>query len=662
MSRAGAAVLLLLTLLAGAVTAPSAAAQSRTHPAASVRLVEQTAWLGTTGAFELRLAFADVDPAERLDLAVTLHERVSSRSSFDQSLKGRPRGTRKTFAPTPIGFLAIDGAGNRVAKFPLPATGVASTPFTLPNGLRPGVYPVTVALQVHGGAVLDSFVTHLVRYSPDGALAPLSVAWIQPVGAASALHADGSRSLAPDERSALAATLGAVAGSAGVPMTLDVTPETVAALAEDDLQIVRQALARGDQLLASPYVDVDPSALVGSGFADDLTLQRQVGEDTLFATLGDHGDPRTWTAPRPLTSAAASRLRSLGVTRFVVPEASLEPLEPDVTGGRTLSRPFALDAGGDDVEATSVDPGLLAHFRAGSSDQVLAAHHLLADLAVLFFDSPGTARGAAIRPPEGWRPNAAFLDTVMHGLADAPILHPVTVERLFDDVEPISVGGVAVVRSLATDIRIPRLPAARLGDAHRAFDQLVALVGPAADVVPAVRDRLLAAESSRLSAAERNALLNAVIATRDRVRDRLELPNGRTFRLTAREGTIPLTLVNGNPWLVRVDLVLSSDKLEFTDVHDGDRSRQVLHLELQPGNRTLTIPVRARASARFPLQAALLSPDGAELRRSRFTIISTVFSGVGIVLSIGAGLFLLLWWGSHWRTVRRGRRLVEAAH
>jgi hypothetical protein len=168
------------------------------------------------------------------------------------------------------------------------------------------------------------------------------------------------------------------------------------------------------------------------------------------------------------------------------------------------------------------------------------------------------------------------------------------------------------------------------------------------------------AESSRLSTAERDALLGTVVAQRDEVLDQLVLPNGRTFRLTAREGTIPLTLVNGNPFRVRVDLLLSSDKLEFTDVHRGDRSRQMLHLDLQPGNRTLTIPVRARASARFSLRATLLSTDGVALRRSRFTIISTVFSGVGIVLSIGALLFLLLWWGRAWRRARRDRRLAEA--
>jgi hypothetical protein len=42
------------------------------------------------------------------------------------------------------------------------------------------------------------------------------------------------------------------------------------------------------------------------------------------------------------------------------------------------------------------------------------------------------------------------------------------------------------------------------------------------------------------------------------------------------------------------------------------------------------------------------------------TIASTVASGVGIVLSGGALVFLALWWGKHWRTVRRARRLVPA--
>ena len=46
----------------------------------------------------------------------------------------------------------------------------------------------------------------------------------------------------------------------------------------------------------------------------------------LQATIGTRGDPRTWSVEQPLTTAALSRLRSLGVTRLAMPESALKPL------------------------------------------------------------------------------------------------------------------------------------------------------------------------------------------------------------------------------------------------------------------------------------------------------------------------------------------------
>jgi hypothetical protein len=69
--------------------------------------------------------------------------------------------------------------------------------------------------------------------------------------------------------------------------------------------------------------------------------------------------------------------------------------------------------------------------------------------------------------------------------------------------------------------------------------------------------------------------------------------------------------------------------------------------------------VQMRASGAFPLGVTITSPDGSVvLDRTSFTIRSTAISGVGLVLSIGAGLFLLIWWARHWRTARRSTRLV----
>ena len=139
------------------------------------------------------------------------------------------------------------------------------------------------------------------------------------------------------------------------------------------------------------------------------------------------------------------------------------------------------------------------------------------------------------------------------------------------------------------------------------------------------------------------------------------MPSDLTFRLTAREGTIPVTVVNANPVPVRVDLALSSEKLDFTDVQATDRSRVLVRgLLLRPGNNTRTVRVRTRASGTFSLRTALLVPGGGTLVRDQYIIHSTVVSGAGILLSIGAAGFLLLWWGRHWRTIRRARRLVPA--
>ncbi|QXC59836.1 hypothetical protein KSP35_15825 [Aquihabitans sp. G128] len=41
------------------------------------------------------------------------------------------------------------------------------------------------------------------------------------------------------------------------------------------------------------------------------------------------------------------------------------------------------------------------------------------------------------------------------------------------------------------------------------------------------------------------------------------------------------------------------------------------------------------------------------LAESRYRVRSTAVSGVGLLLTVGAGGFLALWWGRHWVRTRR---------
>ncbi len=71
-------------------------------------------------------------------------------------------------------------------------------------------------------------------------------------------------------------------------------------------------------------------------------------------------------------------------------------------------------------------------------------------------------------------------------------------------------------------------------------------------------------------------------------------------------------------------------------------------------NTTIQFEVEARASGTFPVLVSVGSPDGGlNLQRARYTVRSSGVSGVGLVLTIGAGLFLAAWWLTHWRRSRR---------
>ena len=83
---------------------------------------------------------------------------------------------------------------------------------------------------------------------------------------------------------------------------------------------------------------------------------------------------------------------------------------------------------------------------------------------------------------------------------------------------------------------------------------------------------------------------------------------------------------------------------------------------LPPGTTTLDVPVRVRTSGAFTLDVEVTSPDESiVLDTSTFDIRSTAISGVGLVLSVGAGLFLAVWWAKHWRSARRSRHLMPAS-
>jgi hypothetical protein len=170
------------------------------------------------------------------------------------------------------------------------------------------------------------------------------------------------------------------------------------------------------------------------------------------------------------------------------------------------------------------------------------------------------------------------------------------------------------------------------------------------DLVSSLRRSLLIAPGSRTDSNDRPGHIRRVNDAARAVAGTVSLPPEFRITLTAREGTIPVTIANISDQERTVRVYLQSNQLEFPE---GDQFEVVV----PPGDIRIDLTVRTRTSGAFPLNIRLTSPDGSiVLDESTFDIRSTAISGVGLVLSIGAGLFLLVWWTRHWRNSRKTSR------
>ncbi len=442
--------LVVCALLSLAVASPSSAqglSQTDTSGAVRLALVSQNLWVAPNGRLDATVHLDQQAPTGS-EIAVVIYQRLRSRSLFQASLDGELGSSLATIS-RPIGDLPRDARGDIVVSVPLSDTNEAGR-----TRLRvDGVYPVRIEVRNEDGDEIDGFTTHLVRTTDVVGAKPLSVSMLIPLAAAPALAPDGTSQMVEEDHSALATLITALAAHPTIPLTIVPRPETLTALdastSTDDRRLLDSLRASigTREVVAGPYVAVDPASMLRDGLADELTTQLRTGSDTLAQVLAPaRPDGRTWIADAPLDAGGLRGLRDAGVDQVVLREDLLTPTDLPFT----LTRPAVLTTDDVTVPSTSfIDGGLARHFDE-PSDPVLAATHLLADLSQLYFDSPSVQRGTVVAPPTDWTPSPAFLDTLLDGLATSPVLAPVTIDDYFRTVpRAVDDDGHPIVRSLA---------------------------------------------------------------------------------------------------------------------------------------------------------------------------------------------------------------------
>jgi hypothetical protein len=406
--------------------------------------------------------------------------------------------------------------------------------------------------------------------------------------------------------------------------------------------------ASGNPPAAFPYADADLPALVRNR-SDGQALQ--VGRDVLKAGLGTPPDQRVaWPVDGAIDAAVLQALAAAGADTVVLdprrlPTSATTTQNATVDLGEGMLRSQRALVGDPVLSAALTDPK-------AASAPVEWAQRILAETAVAWLERPNASepRGILLAPPHGWRPPAAFFRALARGVAAAQWLRVQRAATLADGVAQGPDSGERRLATITADDVGAGLPDAYLDRVDQVRSELASFQGSVGPGFPAAGDfdrDLRIAESSDWRPATARARGRAFVRAVQRgiagVYRRVDVESTRVT-LTARRGTIPITVRNDSAHRLTVVLRLSSPKVDLPLASSEP-------FVLEPRRRsTQLLPVSTRTTGTFPIRVDVLTSDGAEpIADGEVVLVSTAFNRVALVLSGGAAGFLLLWW-------RRGRR------
>lgn len=658
MRRVVAAVAVLLSgLVSAAQTAASAPASVH------LVLIDQSPTIGPEGPFDIRLQIAGT-PAPDDEFAIDVHPAVADRVSLRASLAGTPLKTTLNRKPivTPVSTTVRDATG----VFTLTVNITEQRPPSGSDTLRitkEGVYPITIVLRDVDGNALDTVQTAMVRLVAAPIARPFRIAFAVALKSPQLFGADLEPHLAQVTLDRVAATSGVLAANPTLPVTVSPSPELVDALGKDPrgqtvLADLDHALA-GRQVLATTYVPIDAPAFLAHNLGGEIDTQLSAGEAALRSGLpSSEPDRRTWIPSGPLDEATLGRLQTLGINQLVLNADALEPMDGD---GSNPFRPVEVSTSGGAIPTAIVDPDLQRAFTLDVPATV-AALRLYLDLAFVAMQNPDVEEGAVIVPPDDASLAAGLLAPFLSLVQRGSLIAPVSLDDYFRLTRPaVDAEGEPVVRTLravavdalgpyTSEVFLLRLDALSTS----------AMVSGRTDMPRRIEQLILFADRLGLSDDDRRPYLEAAHVPLNAVKRYVEVSDQGTVTLTSSSDEIPYRVTNSASEPVTVMIRLSSTKLSFPG--STTAGRLDLATTLQPGATDFTVRVTTRARATFPMVIEIRTPDGSELlAQSKVTIRSTALSGVGIALTIGAALTLIIWWLRHHFKRRRAERSVARA-
>ncbi len=635
-------LVLTFTLLANCFSFTATAHAQENAAATTLELVDQTDWVSQNTPFDLTLSVESPRPTSDVDVVVSIRSAITNRGQFRQNLEGSLNPSTLVLEKRSLAEIMTSAT---TATISLPVTDSSQRKYYIKD---PGIYPVQVELRESGASAnsLASFVTFLILTPREHQqVVPLGVTTILPVSAPMSTNREQPEAL-PDHARNVTVLGKVLAAFPSLPIA--VAPEAHVIermekpLQEDNTALTQFSAAVGQRrVLSAPWIT--PASGMYLSSMEPLLNESYERAATVLRRNFASVDTETWLSLSHVDATANATLTRRNATRAIVSETDLSGQSLPTT----LTRPFklAVTKNNKQISAGQADKGLASHFAIPGA---LGAHTMLADLAVLWQDYPGQTRNVIAMPDRRWDVDDIFMTQFLRGLSTTPTLHPTTIDEFFA-TPAATTGRGPLVQRLANEKT--NLPSESLFvQAQRNRSGFQSMTGLGTRPYERITRQLLFATAADLENHERAEWLHEFDRTFHEQLAGIHLPSERFIRLTARRGEIPVSIQNDNGYPIKVQLRLTSSKLDFP----SGASRLVT---LERAQLTERFAIDARTSGAFPVQVQVLSPDGSlDLVNSRITVRSTATSALGVGLTGGAIAFLLLWWLRSVITTRRAKR------
>ena len=658
--------LLIAIAISGGLTVTSPAttpAAAQDAPGLELRLVSQPMTVAPNGDLVVVLAVDGQLPADA-EVVVTTYQMTPTRESVRAAIE-QNGGIANDLLRYPVATLPRDDDGNIILRIGTETDPGDANRIRLTN---PGLYPVSIDIRIGDGPPAAALVTFVERTGDDVISETIGTAAVLTFDAAPSLQATGLLQIPPEVRARLDSLI-ALLEQSPVALSISVRPEVLDSLSQSGDPADTERLARLDaaignrhELLAAPYISMNPGTTVAAGLQDTFTEQLRLGEDELGEVLPSAALERsTWAVESGIDLGGVAFLRNLGVRRLVIDDKAM---------ASTVERPGML--AGVRSSTNEVLPALVADaaFEAaltggGGPDPVLTAHQLAAELIALgieqeqatLFDPSFPARGVALSVGAFDDIDHALFLLVTELIGDTARVVPETASSLLRTLERgTDDDRIDVVRTTTVDPTATIELADLITRVTAGVETTVPMLPPNDPRPNRWRSMLRMMPADNLSERQLRSYVFQLDGEVGDVRSSVTVQQqDGIVNLGGRESQIPLTLVNSSdvPLTVVVRLSSPGPKLTFPD---GDQTVEVA------GRVRIEIPVVSRTNGRSPVTVQLLTPLAGSVLTGpeQFTVQATALTGLGQVVTGAFVLILISWWIQHARSARRARRNGQA--